>query len=117
LITCLLYLARPGDDESWGTQLYAVDEDEEARTVKPLWIDASRCRLVGDVTFRPNRALMFLNSVGAHGAHIPAEGDPAAIERYAYQFRVGVGARSIATALSTLPADRRPYWEGKLSEY
>lgn len=25
-------IARPGDDETWGTQLYAVDEDREAKS-------------------------------------------------------------------------------------
>jgi hypothetical protein len=29
-ITCLMYLAREGDDERWGTQLYTVTDDGEA---------------------------------------------------------------------------------------
>ena len=50
-ITCILYLARPGDDETWGTQLYAVDGDEEAKDAAPFWINDNRCRLVEDVRF------------------------------------------------------------------
>jgi len=30
-LTCILYLARPDDKEEWGTQIYSVDEDIEAR--------------------------------------------------------------------------------------
>ena len=42
-ITCILYLAKPGDDERWGTQLYAVDRDAEARDAKPHWIGSDGC--------------------------------------------------------------------------
>lgn len=71
-VTCLLYLAKPGDSTAWGTQLYDVDGDVEAESVAPHWIRAESCRLVKDVPFRPNTALVFLNSSGAHGARIPA---------------------------------------------
>src|SRR5262249_55715606 len=48
-ITCLMYLARPGDLETWGTSLYAVDEDMEAPGVQPHWINTKNCRLVREV--------------------------------------------------------------------
>jgi hypothetical protein len=51
LITCLLYLARPGDSESWGTQLYSVEGDTEAPSVAAYWIKG-RCILQKDVPFR-----------------------------------------------------------------
>ena len=112
-ITCLLYLPRPGDDERWGTQLYTVEGDEEARGAKPHWIGDEQCTPVADVTFRANRMLVFLNSVGAHGAHIPDDAEPADLERYAYQFRIGPNAPSIANLMSRLPEDRKALWAGK----
>jgi len=116
-VTCLLYLARPGDSESWGTQLYTVDGDEQARGTAPNWIDADRCRLVSDVTFVPNRALVMLNSWGAHGARIPDDA-PEGLERYAYQFRIGPHSKSEITQLvESLPADRRSFWQGRTGEY
>ena len=112
-ITCILYVARPGDDESWGTQLYAVDEDEEAKNAAPFWIDERRCRLVEDVKFKPNRLLVFLNSTGAHGAHIPEDAQPPDLERYIYQFRVGPSMETIAMLKSKLPDERQALWTGK----
>ncbi len=41
LITCLMYLAKPGDSEAWGTQLYSVEGDVEAPSVARL-LDQSR---------------------------------------------------------------------------
>ena len=114
-LTCLLYLARPGDNERYGTYLYRVDEDEEARGAKPHWIDEQRCHLVERVAFQRNRALIFLNSTGAHSSHIPPHAQPADLERYAYQFRIGAGRRTIQTLLAQLPAERRSLWEGKIA--
>src|SRR5262249_27801335 len=37
-VTVLLYLARRGDSEQWGTQIYAVDDDGPADTISPHWI-------------------------------------------------------------------------------
>lgn len=112
-ITCIFYLARPGDDEAWGTQLYTVDQDQEAKSAAPYWIDEKTCRLVEDVKFRPNRLLVFLNSVGAHGAHIPADAQPETLERYIYQFRVAPTPAAISMLKSTLPEERQPLWAGK----
>ena len=115
-ITCLIYLVRPGDLETWGTSLYAVEEDAEARGALPHWIDAGNCRLVRDVPFRANSALMFLNSSGAHGASIPEDAEPAELERYAYQFRIGPTRESIKALMDLLPADRRAVWAGKIED-
>jgi hypothetical protein len=112
-ITCILYLARRGDDETWGTQLYAVDGDEEAKDAAPFWISDSRCRLVEDVRFRPNRLLVFLNSGGAHGAHIPEDAQPEDLERYIYQFRIGPSIEAVSMLKSKLPEERQPLWSGK----
>ena len=116
-VTCLLYLARPGDDEKWGTQLFTVDGDEEASGARPHWIADTRCRLVADVEFRPNRALVFVNSVGAHGAQIPDTAEPADLTRYAYQFRVGPTRRAIERVMADLTPDQRALWAGKTADY
>jgi hypothetical protein len=113
-ITCLIYLARPGDDPAWGTQLYDVVGDVEARTARAYWIDESHCRLVEDVAFLPNRALLFLNSVAAHGARIP-EDAPEGLERYVYQFKIGPQRKAIERLLARLPEDRYQAWGDKVS--
>jgi len=112
-ITCIMYIARPGDDETWGTQLYSVADDEEAKNAAPYWINENQCRLVDDVKFKPNRVLVFLNSAGAHGAHIPENAEPADLERYIYQFRVGPTVDAISMLKSMLPEERQPLWSGK----
>ena len=112
-LTCILYMARPGDSETWGTQLYAVDGDKEARSAAPYWIDEKKCRLVEDAKFLPNRLLVFLNSVGAHGAHIPPDAQPEDLERYMFQFRVGPDLETIKMMKSRLSEDRQPFWAGK----
>jgi hypothetical protein len=111
-----MYLARPGDDERWGTQLFEVDDDAEAAGAAPHWIADSRCRLVADVAFKPNRALIFLNSSGAHGAQIPADAQPPDLERYAYQFRIGADRRSIERIRAELTPEQQALWAGKLGD-
>ncbi len=116
-ITVLLYLTRRGDSEQWGTQIYAVDDDAPANTISPHWIDPERCRLAADVPFRSNTALVFLNSCGAHGASIPDDAEPAELQRYVYQFRIGPTKAAIDALVTMLPAERRAEWEGKLVDY
>jgi hypothetical protein len=116
-ITVLLYLTRRGDSERFGTQIYAVDDDAPANTISPHWIDPERCRLAADVPFRCNTALVFLNSCGAHGASIPDDAEPADLQRYVYQFRIGPTKAAIDALVTMLPADRRAEWEGKLVDY
>jgi hypothetical protein len=114
-LTCLVYLARSGDPEAWGTQLYAVDEDDEAQGAKPHWIEPERCRLVTEVPFRRNSALLWLNSIGAHGAFIPQDVQPPDLQRYAYQFRIGPTRDAITALMDLLPTARRDVWSGKLA--
>lgn len=115
-LTTLLYLARPTDDESMGTQLFSVDEDPEAIGAAPHWIGEHRCRLEATIEFKPNRALIFLNSKGAHGAEIPDDA-PEGLERYIYQFRIGPGSEQIRSLIAALPPERRAAWDGKISDY
>jgi hypothetical protein len=114
-ITCLFYLARPDDSDAWGTQIYAVESDREARGAAPHWIDPAQCRLVRDIPFIPNRTFVFLNSYGAHGSQIPDDAEPATLERYAYQFRIGPTAESVEAMMATLSEERRPMWAGKFA--
>jgi hypothetical protein len=114
-ITCLLYLARPGDNEAWGTQLYSVADDVEAPNINAYWIKADRCRLEKEVPFRRNSMLVFLNSGGAHGAHIPADAEPADLQRHIYQFRIGPAPDEIRALMRLLPEERRGFWEGKVA--
>jgi hypothetical protein len=115
-ITCLLYLARPSDDPNLGTDLYSVEGDSDAPDTKPHWIPPDRCRLEATVEFRPNRALILLNSAGAHGARIPDDA-PESLERYLYQFRIGPGRGQMRELLAELPEHRRVGWEGKITDY
>ena len=66
--------------------------------------------------FRRNRALIFLNSTGAHGASIPADAEPPMLQRYVYQFRIGPDAASMAALIARLSPERRVYWDGKLKD-
>jgi len=116
-ITCLLYLARPGDDSKWGTQILRVEEDEDARGGSPHWIPEDRCRWVADVEFLPNRALIFLNSTGAHAAHIPADAQPPDLERYTFQCRIGPERESMEALRSMLTPEQQPLWAGKVTSY
>ncbi len=115
-LTCLVYLVRPGDNEAHGTQLYRVKEDEEAPSGKPFYVEDARCELVKSVPFRANSMLVFLNSTGAHGASIPADAQPADLERYLYQFRLGPTSRAISELLARMPEERRANWAGAKAE-
>jgi hypothetical protein len=110
-VTGLVYLARPGDDETYGTQLYRVADDRPAGNDKPLYVEEHRCTLVRSVPFRANTLLAFVNSTGAHGASIRADA-PAEIERFVYQFRLGPDRETIRGLLSRMPTEGRAVWAG-----
>jgi hypothetical protein len=112
-VTALIYLVRPGDNETYGTQLYRVHGDAEASDDKPLWIDPRNCELVKSVPFRANTLLAFLNSTGAHGASIPANAKPADLERYIYQVRLGPDLAGIERLVSLMTPEHRARWAGK----
>lgn len=114
-LTGLVYLAKDGDSEAHGTQLYRVRDDAEAPTDKPHYVDEARCTLVRSVPFRANTLLVFMNSAGAHGASIPADAKPADLERYVYQFRLGPDRAAIARLLSAMPKGERSKWSGAKS--
>ena len=111
-LTFILYLAKPGDPDTWGTQLYRVSDDTEAPGAQPFWMQAHDNVLAKDVRFIPNRALVFLNSDGSHGASLPAEA-PEDFERYIYQCRVGPDGLTIDRLKALLTPQTRAKWEGK----
>lgn len=116
-ITVIMYLARKGDSPEWGTQLYSVDEDKSARGAAPHWIDPAQCRRKVDVPFHRNTALAFLNSWGAHGASIPPDAEPADLERYIYQFRIGPSPESVRALSALLSGEELAAWAGKRDTY
>jgi hypothetical protein len=114
LLTGLLYFARPGDSEQYGTSFYRVDGQvirDHASTYYPV-ASGHRCDLVRTVPFRPNSGVVFLNSV-AHGADLPTD-LPKTTERYALQFYVGPPIDALREILRTLPAPARDAWSDLL---
>jgi hypothetical protein len=114
MLTCLMYLAREGDGEAYGTQIFRVHGDSEAdykQTYYPAQA-GGRCELVKVVPYRPNSMLVFLNSRGAHGADIPAD-SPADLERFSYQFYVAPLNEALSALIKTLPAPQRMKWRSK----
>jgi hypothetical protein len=90
VVTCLLYLARPGDSPEFGTQLFSLNAVPQIAGTKTYYPGEAGyvSSLVKTVRFTPNTAVAFLNAgAAAHGATIPAEA-PADTKRYAYQFYV-----------------------------
>ena len=97
VVTCLIYFARPGDDESYGTSFYRIQGDPviDRRTTFYPGSQGLRCDLVKTAPFKPNTAVAFLNAGGAHGAGIPTSA-PEGTERYAYQFYVSPEPAALA---------------------
>lgn len=111
LVTCLMYLAKPGDSEAHGTALYRVDDDREAHYKQTYYPEREghRCTLARMVPFKANSMLAFVNSRGAHGAGIPADA-PATIERYAYQFYIAPDNDALGALIRSLPKGRKEMW-------
>ena len=100
VVTCLIYFARPGDDESYGTSFYRIDGDpviDRRNTFFPR-NEGFSCDLVKTAPFRLNTAVAFVNAGGAHGAGIPTSA-PAGTERYAYQFYISPEPAALAALI------------------
>jgi hypothetical protein len=111
-VTGIVYLARNGDNEAHGTQIYRVHDDVEAPTSRVYYPEPEKCELVKDVPFRANSMLAFLNSEGAHGASIPADAQPPTLERYIYQFRLGPTGKVIKRLTELMPPEQAVMWAG-----
>lgn len=89
VFTCLLYFARPGDSEGFGTTFFRMNGTPNIDRTSTFYPQTQgiRCDPVKMVPFKPNSAVAFLNWGGAHGADIPKDA-PKDTERYSYQFYV-----------------------------
>jgi len=114
MLTCLMYLAREGDSEEYGTQIFRVHGDAQADYKQTYYPEQAggKCELVKMVPYRPNTMLVFLNSRGAHGADIPA-GAPADLERFTYQFYVAPLNEALSSLIKSLPQAQRMKWRSK----
>ena len=97
VFTCLLYFARPGDSDAFGTTFYRMSSTPNIDRTNTFYPETQgiRCDPVKMVPFRPNSAVAFLNWGGAHGADIPKDA-PKDTERYAYQFYVSPESSALA---------------------
>lgn len=111
-VTGLLYLAREGQSDAYGTQLFKVNRPFVASGMKTFFPEEAglTCELARDVPFRPNTLLAFVNSRAAHGASLPP--GAALDERYAFQFYLKPDDGTLKKLLKDLPADARASWEG-----
>ena len=111
-VTGLMYLARGGESQAYGTQLYKVDRPFVASGMKTFFPEEEglTCELARDVPFRPNTLLAFVNSRAAHGASLPP-GAPLE-ERYAFQFYLKPDDGTLKKLLKNLPEAARASWEG-----
>ena len=108
-LTCILYLIKRDDRQLYGTQLCRLQQERESPSRSPLWIDEREVEVAREVPGRPNSAVVFLNSTGAHRASIPADAPPET-DRYIYQVRFGP-ERSVRDALiARLPAETAQRW-------
>jgi hypothetical protein len=100
VFTCLLYFARPGDSEAFGTTFYRMNGTPNIDRTNTFYPQAQgiRCDPVKMVPFKPNTAVAFLNWGGAHGADIP-EDAPKDTERYSYQFYVSPEPAALAALI------------------
>lgn len=114
MITCLFYLARPGDSEVYGTEIYRVIGDRESGYAETYYPgeDGRQCELVKVVPYRPNTMLAFLNASGAHGARI-ADDAPSNLERYTFQFYVGPEGEALDALIDDLGPERKAMWRRK----
>ena len=113
-ITTLLYLARPGEPETYGTRLFRVCQDNFvqgwANTYYPE-AEGIRCELAKTMPYRGNLCLSFLNmGGGAHGASVPADAQPADLCRTVLQFYMGPDRPELESLVKRLPLDRQLPW-------
>ena len=103
VVTCLIYFARPGDDESFGTSFYRINGDPVINRRNTFFPrdEGYPCDLVKTAPFTPNTAVAFVNAGGAHGAGIPRSA-PKGTERYAYQFYVSPEPAALAALVPSI---------------
>ena len=119
-INTLLYLARPGEPEGYGTQLFRVHEENfVARWANTYYPErnGTRCEVAKTLPYRGNVALSFLNlGGGAHGAAFPVEPETAGLSRLVFQFYLEPGLDDLNALVSRLPAERQAAWTTRVKK-
>jgi hypothetical protein len=105
VFTCLIYFARPGDSEAYGTSFYRINGTPKIDRTSTFYPESQglKCDVVKMVPFKANSAVAFLNYGGAHGADIPKTA-PRDTERYAYQFYVSPEPGALAAIVGETEA-------------
>jgi len=105
VFTALIYFARPGDSEAYGTSFFRMKGTPNIDRTNTFYphTQGIQCDLVKMVPFRANTAVAFLNWGGAHGADIPKDA-PEDTLRYSYQFYVSPDAAGVAEILGETEA-------------
>jgi hypothetical protein len=88
-LTGLFYLARPGDDPRYGTGLYKPSSPLPL-TRRGIYYPEDHGIAVENVVtvpFQANALVVWMTSLGAHGADLTAPDVPESLERYTYQFQ------------------------------
>lgn len=119
-LTTLLYLARPGDPERYGTQLFRVHRENFVATWANTYYpeaEGLRCELAKTLPFRGNACLSFLNlGGGAHGAALPADAQPSDLKRYAFQFYMGPERPALDALVQRLSPERVVAWTRRVKK-
>lgn len=108
IVTCLLYLARPGDSDTFGTQFFSLKEQPTLDRTNTFYPGKHgyKCKFVKTVAFKPNTAVAFLNyGLGAHGADIPTTA-PGETKRFAYQFYISPAPALLAALIGSENVDQ-----------
>ena len=113
-ISTLLYLAPPGEGDTYGTQLFRVLQDNFV----PGWAntyypedEGVACELAKTMPYRGNLCLSFLNlGGGAHGASVPEDAQPPDLRRLAFQFYMGPDREQLDPIIARLPPDLQLAW-------
>lgn len=116
-ISTLLYLAKPGEPESFGTQLFRVHQENFvagwANTYYPEE-EGLKCELAKTMPFRGNLCVSMLNlGGGAHGAALPPDA-PADMRRLVFQFYMGPDREALDALIDRLPAERQVPWKRRV---
>ncbi len=89
-LTGLFYLARPGDNARYGTGLYKPSSPLPLKRSGIYYPEDHGIALetVTTVPFHANTLLVWMTSLGPHGADLTAPDVPKSLERYTYQFQL-----------------------------
>jgi hypothetical protein len=89
-LTGLFYLARPGDDARYGTALYRPSRPIPVKRQGIYYPEDHGIAVENAVTvpFQANTLVVWMTSLGPHGADLTADDVPKSFQRYTYQFQL-----------------------------